>query len=685
MDNRRLVIGMLVAMAVMMLWPQIVFFVGTQLGYDMRPKPAPTTQRAPGAGTTTMPSTAAAESSSPSGTAPSMASASGLRIAPATQPAVPVQIGSASENDPKYKMALRIVPRGAGLDSVALNEFKMAAQGKEPYTFQQPYPGAAAISRPMATRSLTLDGATIDLSSADWALDASDERSASYSVTVVNDSGPIARVRKVYQLSPSSDLAQGYEIAVTQTIENLTDRPLKIQAMFNGPTLPPREQDRGGERQILAGYAAKSSVGFTYDMIESFSKEKPTKDYTKDKEGNPLIWIGGSSIYFNALVHPLPLPTDDPKFPAKFIEKVTATTINPDATPEEHQIVIDFTTSDLTVSPGQSVTLPLRAYLGPRQRKVLNSDYYTAAPLGYNQTLVLTSGPCGFCTFQWLINLLVILLRGFHWVFGGFARHGDWGLAIIALVVLVRAILHPITKKSQISMSKMSKMGPEMERLKQKYGDNKEELNKAMMGFYKEQGITPILGCLPMFLQMPIWIALWQSLQTTFELRHAPFLWGFTWIHDLSKPDHLLEWPPIPLIFGWHLAALNLLPLLMAAVFWLQMKFQPQPAAMTPEQKQQQKMMLWMTVLLFPLMLYTGPSGLNLYILTSTAIGIVESKIVRDHIKQREEAEKAGRVIVDPGKKFKGGGGGSGIKKSGDRPKPGGLMGWLEEIQKKRK
>ena len=292
---------------------------------------------------------------------------------------------------------------------------------------------------------------------------------------------------------------------------------------------------------------------------------------------------------------------------------------------------------------------------------------------------MLTSGICGACTFQWLIDTLVWLLRAFHVVLR------DWGLSIIALVVLVRAILHPITKKSQISMAKMSKMGPEMERLKKKHGENKDELNKAMMQFYKEQGITPVLGCLPMFLQMPIWIALWQSLQTTFELRQAPFLhpWGIplTWIHDLSQPDHFITFAPIPLIFGFKLSALNILPLLMGLVFWIQTKMQPKPAAMTKEQEQQQKMMQWMT-LLFPLMLYNGPSGLNLYILTSTAIGIVESKIVRDHIKEREEAEKAGRIIVDPGKKFRGG---KGDKKGGqsDQDKPRGVMGWLSDLQKK--
>jgi YidC/Oxa1 family membrane protein insertase len=231
-------------------------------------------------------------------------------------------------------------------------------------------------------------------------------------------------------------------------------------------------------------------------------------------------------------------------------------------------------------------------------------------------------------------------------------------------------------------MMKMGKMGPEIERLKKKYGDNKEELNRAMMQVYKEQGATPILGCLPMFLQMPIWVALYASLQNTFELRHASFLYGLTWIHDLAKPDRLFWFPnhPINLIFI-HFDAINLLPIFMAVVYWLNQKFTPKPPATTPEQEQQQKMMQWMS-LLFPIFLYNGPAGLNLYIVTSTGVGILESKRIRDHIKQREEAEKEGRVFVEPTRKTRRGGSDD-IGGPAKPTKSGGIAGWLADLQEK--
>jgi membrane protein insertase Oxa1/YidC/SpoIIIJ len=136
----------------------------------------------------------------------------------------------------------------------------------------------------------------------------------------------------------------------------------------------------------------------------------------------------------------------------------------------------------------------------------------------------------------------------------------------------------------------------------------------------------------------------------------------------------------VPLFGSVPISGINLLPMLLGIVFFLQQKFTPQPPSTTPEQEMQKKMMLWMSVLMFPLFLYNGPSGLNLYIMTSTTIGIIESKRIRDHIKQREEAEKAGKIIVDAPR---------GMKKEpapakkGPTPKKTGLAGWIEQMQAK--
>ncbi len=221
----------------------------------------------------------------------------------------------------------------------------------------------------------------------------------------------------------------------------------------------------------------------------------------------------------------------------------------------------------------------------------------------------------------------------------------NYGIVIIILVFLIRIILHPITKKSQISMSKMSKLGPQIEEIKKKYANDKTEMNKQMMAVYKEHGASPIMGMIPMFIQMPIWIALYGAIYASVALRGAEFL-PF-WITDLSAPDALIRFTTINIPFvNFKLSSLNLLPLMMGVAFYLQQKLTPQTAAASsnPQMAQQQKMMMIMMPILFPLMLYNAPSGLNLYIGASTFAGVIEQWVIRKHIREKEEQEADGTV-----------------------------------------
>lgn len=676
MEQRRLIIAMVIAMTLILLWQPAFFWIGKKLGYDMSAPPPATTAPSAVVDATASNSAAPATASTTAAATTGPMSAM-LHAMPATNSGQGILIGSGTAYDKQYKMGVMLDAAGAGIARVDLNEFTHDALTKDLYSFEQPYAGFEIASRPLATRAVFIDDVEVPLSDLPWTLESSAPDQATYNLTIYRGETPVLRLRKLLQVLPSSDASQGYELAVAQSFENLTPQEMKVRTRFNGPTVPPSEQERGHDRQIIAGYGAKGFVLVNHNYVEDFVKT-PTKAYAKDDGGNPIVWLGTSSTYFNALFRPL--PSDASQQTADYLSAATATSL--DTTGQ--QVALSFETTNQTLTPGKPVELAGRVFFGPRQRSLLNGDYYASFPNSYDKTLVLTSGPCSYCTFDWLVTALVKLLQGLHYIFGGFAGHGDWGLAIIALVIIVRAILHPITKRSQIAMSRMSKMGPEIERLKKKHGDNKEELNRAMMEVYKEQGVAPILGCLPMILQMPIWIALWQSLQTTFELRHAPFLWGWTWIHDLSKPDHFLTLAnPINVRFLPTISGLNILPIFMGVVFYLQMKFQPKAATMTPEQEQQQKMMQFMMPFIFPLMLYSGPSGLNLYIMTSTGIGILESKIVRDHIKQREEEEKAGKIIVDGGKKLRGSAGRTDTLGTAKPTKAGGIMGWLASLQQR--
>jgi YidC/Oxa1 family membrane protein insertase len=686
MQTKRTIIAMVVMMALVLIWPWTINRIGTMLGYDMTYQPPAATQpaTAPAQGNVS-PSTSSTASIA-SGTSSMNAAttqSNGLRVASTAQP-TKTELGSPALKDPMYPLAVRVVSEGAAIDGVILNDYKRSVGGDDPYIYQEPYKGFENLSRPLATRSIIVGGTTLDLTNAQWTLQESSPKSATFTLDIAGPLGPLVRAIKKFEVYDRADKANGagYEVQVTYTTTNLTDKPIDVAFTFNGPTTPPRELDRGSDRMVVGGYFADPDVYVSQHYVESFGKKQSTLDYTKaDKNNYPLMWAGTASIYFNAIVRPV---TNDPNVPtATTIEKVEAVSLNPEVEDsKEHAVTLAFTTKSSQIAPRGELTLANRAFFGPKLRKLLKDDYYGTLPRHYDATLIITSGMCGFCTFPWLINTLVALLNVLHVVL-----LKDWGLAIIALVFIVRFALHPITKKSQENMARMSKFGPELDKIKKKYADDSDAMNKEMMKFYKEHGATPILGCLPMFLQMPIWIALWSALQSTFELRHAGFLrWEnvhLTWIRDLSQPDHLITLAHPVTLFGLiPISGLNILPIFLGIVFFIQQKyFTPKPPTMSAEQEQQQKMMGWMS-LLFPVMLYPGPSGLNLYIFASTTFGIIESKRIRDHIKQREAAEAEGKVIVDAGKKL---GGGGGSKSPGKQPTkaPGRLGGLLATLQQK--
>jgi YidC/Oxa1 family membrane protein insertase len=320
--------------------------------------------------------------------------------------------------------------------------------------------------------------------------------------------------------------------------------------------------------------------------------------------------------------------------------------------PDTRVVVFTLGTGEVAIAAGGRARIEVAMFVGPRDSNLFAAQPYES--LSFSQMVIYNlGGPCAFCTFQWLAKGMLAFMSAIHFVFR------DWGVAVIILTLVVRGILHPITKRSQVSMTKMSKqmasIQPEVEKIKKKHKGDQQKIQAETMRLYREKGINPagMLGCLPMFLQMPIWIALYAMLYYAIELRHEPAfynvfhgisaLWGGGWqfLTDLSSPDNFIKfagdgyhidlWLVQP-----HLTGINIIPILMAALFFLQQKYTTPPPA-NEQAAQQQKMMKWMT-LLFPAFLYSAPSGLTLYIMASTAAGIVDSYIVKRHIKKEEEA-----------------------------------------------
>ena len=659
MDTKRLIWVTALSVTVMFAWMIGVNYVGRYLGYDMSPAP----QKQPAA--TTRPVIAGDNTTDrnadtkplppgttrPAGAAP--ADVGKLRVVAAAATNQTVKLGSAEPKDPTYALQLTLTNVGAGIDEVLLNDFKQKVEKPARYAFQEPYANDPADTRPLASTRVTVAGETVDLSRVAWKLDAeqSDATQATFYVDLAGEDGPVARVSKLFKIYPRQTTDApgrfGYEVLVRQTIKNLTGKPLVAAAAVNGPVTPPREIERGYDRTIIAGYRGKNgTIDYKGFQAESFYGDDRRKDLLHKADEPPLLWAGANTVYFDAIVRPMPLAvpqTGGEVSAPDWLKAVIARGTNPDPdkpddiSRDEPNVAMTFESADLQIAADGDAQMPFRVLFAPKDRQVLKSDYYASAAMRYDETLQSPFG-CTWFVFTPVVDVLVFLLTFFHTILR------DWGLAIIALVVVVRSLLHPITKRSQRSMARMSKFGPEMERLKKKYGDDKDAMSKAMGEFYREHGLAALpLGCLPMFLQTPIWIALYSTLQAEFRLRQEPFLdfFGihFTWINDLARPDALVDFGrPIPILF-FTIHAVNLLPLLLAVVFYFQMKFQPQPVAATPEQQSQQKLMKWVMVLMFPLFLYKAPSGLNLYIITSTVIGIFESKRIRDQLKAEEAAK----------------------------------------------
>ena len=218
--------------------------------------------------------------------------------------------------------------------------------------------------------------------------------------------------------------------------------------------------------------------------------------------------------------------------------------------------------------------------------------------------------------FGWIAKTLLFMLGLCHNLVK------SWGLSVIILSVVLNIILFPLTLKSFKSMQKMHELHPQMEKLKAQFKDNPQKLNKEVMELYKKYSINPLSGCLPLLLQMPIFVALYQALTKSIDLRGASFLW----IKDLSMPDAVSIPVNLPLV-GSHI---NILPLAMVVLMVFQQKVSTKVmgSAVTEEQKQQQKMMLVIMPIMFGFIFYNMPSGMVLYWVVNTLLTIVEQSAI---------------------------------------------------------
>ncbi len=414
-----------------------------------------------------------------------------------------------------------------------------------------------------------------------------------------------ATVKKTFTLS-SVEHPNVLDVSVTYTNNGGETRRLGLDtepaySMYWAPNVNSGDQSNAMSHQEIVWREGEANIHFpTKDL------ERPI-DGTYSKVMQAPNWVAIKSAFFIVAMKPE-------------YEGARGWSLGD---PKHFQVALSVPRTE--VAAGGEDTRAFKVYLGPLQGHSLAKAWPD----------LKTS-----LEFFTMFGIMDTFAKGMLWVLNSFYHSiiANYGFAIIFLTIVVRTAMFPLTLKGMKSMKKMQKLAPEMEEIKKEVGEDQQELQKRMMELYKERGVNPLGGCMPMLLQMPVFIALYRVYATAFEFRGAPFL---GWITDLSKPDALMTLPfviPMPFMAN-GISTFNLLPFLMGGAMVLSTKLMPTSG---PVQNPQQKMMMTLMPIFFSAICYNMASGLNLYILTSTLLGILQNYFV--HVSDEELKAKPGAV-----------------------------------------
>jgi YidC/Oxa1 family membrane protein insertase len=324
-----------------------------------------------------------------------------------------------------------------------------------------------------------------------------------------------------------------------------------------------------------------------YDDMPDLTTEESRIEVTENG------WIGFSDQYWMTAL--IPTPGRDFRSTAKFANDI-------------YQIETVYPM--ITVAPGATASADTQFFAGAQEWEVIRSYQND---LGIDRFL-------DSIDWGWFFFLTKPIFAMLHWLNG---LIGNMGWSIICLTFVIKALLLPLAYKSYVSMAKMRELQPEMAKLKEAAGDDREKLQKGMMSLYKENKVNPASGCLPILMQIPIFFSLYKVIFVTIELRHAPWI---GWVNDLSAPDTstlynlfgLLPWgaPEPDSILA--LAFIGVMPIVLGISMWLQQKLNPAPTDAT------QKMIFAWMPWVFMFMLGGFASGLVLYWIANNSITFMQ-------------------------------------------------------------
>lgn len=392
-------------------------------------------------------------------------------------------------------------------------------------------------------------------------------------------------IRKKFVFPASSDKKDNFIAEMDLDLTNSSDKAFSNIGYYLsvGSAAPIHKADYPSFTRLLwcvNGTAKGIDVGWfaaSNGMFGLFGQRPERPVYNENVRG--AEWVATSDQFFTTLIAPLTAKAD----------AVWGRHFEIDPVRRQYGIegAMHMPLSDL--QPGQTYSAQFEIYAGPKL-------YHKLATLPHNEAEVMEFG-----FFKIISQALLNALNTLHGVLGNYAA------AIFALTVIVKAILWPLQNKANRSARQMAALSPKMQQLREKYKDDPTKMNQELMKLYKEYGINPVGGCLPMVIQIPIFFGLFTMLRQAVELRNASFFW----IRDLSQPDTVAHLP----VLGWPV---NILPLLMAGTsFWM--------THLTPKSGDptQQRMMMF-TPIIFVVFCYNFAAALALYYTTQNLLTILQ-------------------------------------------------------------
>ena len=425
------------------------------------------------------------------------------------------------------------------------------------------------------------------------------------------------------------DNGEGLTFHRTITVDDNYLFTLKDEVVNNGRTAvslypcalvsrqePPQVQTFYFLHQGLIGeFGDKGEQQVTYKSIDD---KKAIKYDSTD------AWMGITDKYWAAIL----LPEPDAHVQAEFSENTIGTV-------KTYQTL--YALDQQVIPPGATGTASARLFAGAKEFHVVENYWHE---LRLNHFDLLIDWWYLYFISKPLFRLLDLI---FQWT-------GNFGVAILIVTVLIKMAFFPLANKSYASMAKMKAVQPQMQALRERYPDDKVKQQQELMELYKREKINPVAGCLPMLIQVPVFLALYQVLVVTIEMRQAPF---FGWIKDLSAPDPtnvfnlfgLLPFDPTSVPVIGHLLIIGAWPLIMGVTMWMQMKLNPAPP--DPAQKM---IFDWMPVI-FTFMLAQFSSGLVIYWAWNNTLSVIQQSIIMRRHGAKIELFDNLRALIPKGKR----------------------------------